>query len=390
MSTRARPGGRVLLGTPSGSVSRPRIASVRARVVRRRYHVPFSISSGRSTHLTSIVVTLGVDRGPLGVGETSPMTAYSGETTAGLLEALEEWLAPSVIGHDVFDVAGLHGVMDQALRGGHLAKAAVDIAVMDLQGKLLGVDVATLLGGRLRDRIDLAWVVGLGDIDTVVREAVARASQGFSHLKVKGGVSPRRDADLVAALVAALPSGTSVALDANEGYELADALPSLRRMDAAGLAILEQPLPRWDLEGMSRLTTMLDASVMADESLQSIHDAATLARRRGCDSFNLKVLKVGGLHRARQITALAEAEGIPVKVGSMPELGVATLAAAHLAASTPMAIVPADLIGPMMVERDLLATPPIDFEHCPGSLVVPTGPGLGADLAADAVGGPDE
>lgn len=361
------------------AVAAASIESIGIEVVRRRYAVPFGISSGSTPQLTSLLVTL-AGGGEVGVGETTPMTAYSGETLAGLREVIEDHLAPAVRGRRVFDLAGLHLAMDAAIRGRPLAKAALDIALLDLQGRLLDVPVTALLGGRVRERVDIAWVVGLDDVGATVREAVAMAERGFRHIKVKGGVDARRDLELVTELVRSLPAGVEVGLDANEGYDRATALPVLRRMQAAGLALVEQPLPAWDVRGMAELTGALDVLVAADEGLYTLHDAAVLARERACDVFNIKVLKVGGLHRARQVAALAEAEGIAVKIGSMPELGVATIAAAHLAAAVPGATVAADLVGPLMVESDILASPRLDLEHCPGSVGVPAEPGLGLTL----------
>jgi L-Ala-D/L-Glu epimerase len=358
-----------------------RIESVSVEVVRRRYLISFDISSGATPELVSLLVRI-TAAGEEGVGETTPMTAYSGETLEGLRDVIEQWLVPAVVGRSVFDLAGLHLAMDGAIRGRPQAKAALDMALVDLQGRLLDVPATALLGGRTRERVDIAWVVGLGDVETTVREALARAEQGFRHIKVKGGVDPRRDLELVSELARSLPEGVEIGLDANEGYELPGAMAALRKMEAAGLALIEQPLPAWDLRGMARLAATLDLQVAADESLRSVHDAATLARLRACDVFNVKLLKVGGLYRARQIAGVAEAEGIPIKVGSMPELGVATLAAAHFAAATPMARVAADLVGPLMVETDVLAAPRLDLEHCPGHVTVPSGPGLGLTLTA--------
>jgi L-alanine-DL-glutamate epimerase-like enolase superfamily enzyme len=112
--------------------------------------------------------------------------------------------------------------------------------------------------------------------------------------------------------------------------------------------------------------------------MQSLQDALEIVRRGAADVLNIKILKVGGLHRALQIAHLAEAAGLAVKVGSMPELGVATLAAVHLAAAVPGATVPADLVGPLLVREEPLA--PKTFSDVNGWVEVPTRPGLGHDL----------
>jgi L-alanine-DL-glutamate epimerase-like enolase superfamily enzyme len=268
--------------------------------------------------------------------------------------------------------------MDEAVRGRSLAKAAIDMAAIDAQGRALGIPAGALLGGRVRDAVDMAWVIGLGEIEPIVAEAVAKAGEGYWHIKVKGGLDPRRDAELVEELCRTLPTGVELAIDFNEAYDLGTALPTLQRMQRAGLALAEQPVPGWDADGLARLTEALDLRVMADESVQSIHDAMRLARINACDVFNIKLLKVGGFYRARQVAAIAEAAGIAVKVGSMPELGLATMAAAHFAAATPVASVPADLIGPLLVDGDIID--PAPFITRPGQVVLPDGPGLGVNV----------
>lgn len=368
------------VGIAARGVAAPVIEAVTSEVVRRPYRVPFGISSGRTDDITSLLVRI-TSRGAAGIGETTPMTAYSGETLAGLEEVIADHLTPAVLGSGVFDLAGLHTRMDAAIRARPLAKAALDMALLDLQGKLLGVPCTALLGGRVRERVEIAWVVGLDDVEATVDEALDRAARGFRHIKVKGGIEIDRDLELVSRLGERLPPGVEIGLDANEGYGRPVALRALRRMERAGLSLVEQPLPAWDHRGMAELSAALDVLVAADESLYSLHDATDLARRRACDVFNIKLLKVGGLYRARQIAAIAEAEGIAIKVGSMPELGVATLAAAHFAAATPGATVAGDLVGPLMAQGDVIASPVFSLETCPGYVPVPRGPGLGFVLS---------
>ena len=358
------------------------IAQVSARVVSRAYRTPFAISSGATPRLESVLVSVRT-QDAAGTGETTAMTAYSGETTAGVIDVIESVLTPAVLGHPLFDLAGLHKRMDEAVRGRSLAKAAIDMAAIDAQGRMLGVAAGALLGGRVRDAIDTAWVIGLGEIEATVAEAAAKAGEGYRHIKVKGGLDPRRDAELVEELCRALPAGVELAIDFNEAYDLGTALPTLQRMQRAGLALAEQPVPGWDAEGLARLTAALDLRVMADESVQSIHDAMRLAHMNACDVFNIKLLKVGGLYRARQVAAIAEAAGIAVKVGSMPELGLATMAAAHFAAATPVASVPADLIGPLLVDDDIID--PAPFLARPGQVILPDGPGLGVDVGPPGI-----
>lgn len=354
------------------------IARIETRVASSPYRTPFAISSGTTALLESLIVSVHDADGRVGIGEVNPMTQYSGWTLAGVRAAVEEVLAPALIGQPVAP-AVVHVRMDEVLRHGGLPKAAIDIAVYDLLGRRLGIPLATLLGGSVRSEIPLAWVVGLGSIDDVVDEAVARAHDGFSVVKLKVGVDHRRDLGVVAAVREALPD-VGIRVDANQGYERAEAIRILRQMERYDLELIEQPVAGHDHIGLRAVSDALDTPVMADEALQSVADAFELARLGACDVFNLKIVKPGGLYRAMQVAAVARSAGIGLMIGSMPELGVATAAAAHFAAATPGRLYPCELIGPLMVERDVVRDPDLAAMIATGRLPVPHGPGLGVDL----------
>ncbi|GAA4896777.1 dipeptide epimerase [Streptomyces coeruleoprunus] len=357
-----------------------KIASFHTRVVRARYRRPFAISSGTSPELVSLVVEVRTDDGLSGFGEASPMTAYTGETLAGLSAAVTEHVGPALIGRDPRDLAGAHTAMDAAIRGQHLAKAALDLALHDLAGRAAGWPLHLLLGGRVTGRVPTTWVVGLGTLEETAEEAARYAELGFPHIKLKGGEDPARDVALVTAVRKAVPESVELSLDANEGYAPGEAARTVGRLADAGLDLVEQPLPRWDLDGLAALRGRGGVRVMADESLQSLHDALEIVRRGAADVLNIKILKVGGLHRARQVAALAEAAGLTVKIGTMPELGVATLAAAHLSAALPHATVPPDLVGPLLVDAEPLAPAAFAATARSGHVDLPGAPGLGHAL----------
>ncbi len=359
------------------------IADAEIRQVSARYRRPFVISSGSTPILQSLIVTLRTTEGIEGIGEVNPMTAYSGEMTSGVEEAVRRFLIPAIMGRSAFEIAGLHLRMDNALRGNRLAKAAVDIALHDLVGRALGVSVARLLGGPSLHRVPLAWVVGMGPIDEMVQEAATYAAMGFPAIKVKIGKDPVSDVAIVAAVREAIGPKVALRVDVNQGYDTVAAVRVLRKMERYDLEIVEQPVPAHDLEGMAEIARALDVPVMADESLQTLADALEIVRRRAADVLNIKILKPGGLYRSCQIAAVAEAAGLRCMVGSMPELGVATLAGAHFVAATPGVTYPCELIGPLMTEEDILEDPVISPATSPGYLAVPDGPGLGVTLKRD-------
>jgi muconate cycloisomerase len=346
------------------------------------YRRPFVIAGGASATATNVFVELRTGDGAVGYGEAAPMPAYSGETAAGVEAAINDVLAPAVIGLDPREPGTLHSRMDAAAHGQPFAKAAIDFAAWDAAGRMLRVPVSMLLGGTRRPTVPLAWAVGLGSIDEMVEEAVRYAGAGFT-IKLKVGRAPAQDLEVVREVRGALPTSTPIRVDANQGYDLPTARRVLPVMEeaAGGLQLIEQPLPAWDLDGAVDLARSVDAPLMADESLYSLHSALELVRRRACAIFNIKLLKPGGLYRARQVAAIAEAAGIGVVIGSMPEMGVGAAAGLHFAASLPNADYPHELIGPLMFRDDVLLGNPFGrLDAARGNLPVPTGAGFGVEL----------
>jgi len=342
-------------------------------VVRVPYRRAFGISSGTSTHLESLVVRLHAG-GETGIGETVAMTAYTGQTVAGLLDVLDRVLLPAVAGADARDLTELHRRMDAAIRGQRVAKAAVDIAAHDLLGRASGLPVSVLLGAAPRP-VPGAWVVGLGDPEEVVADAAAAVARGYRHVKVKGGLLPARDAALVSLLRQRIGDDVELCMDLNEGYSRAVAPRAIAALRDAGLDLVEQPLPEWDLVGLAELRRHGGVPVMLDESVQSVPAAFTAITSGAADVLNIKVLKLGGLAPARAVLDVARAAGVPVKIGTMPELGVATLAAAHLACACPAGTVPGDFVGPLLVDGDPFAGAAFTDD---GFVHVPDVPGLGS------------
>jgi o-succinylbenzoate synthase len=361
-----------------------KIAHAACQRVTLNYRRPFVIAGGASPSATNLIVKLVSEDGVAGYGEAAPMTAYSGETTAGIADVLENHLFPCLQGMSPLDHEAILARLDQRLSGHSFAKAAIDFACYDLAGRALGLPVYALLGGKYRDKIPLAWAVGLGSIDEMVAEAVRYAGAGFTTIKLKIGLCAQRDLDVVKEVRAAIGAKVAIRVDANQGYDLITARRILPRMQECNLQLIEQPIPRWNIDGMAELCRLLDTPIMADESLYSLHDAGQLARRGAADIFNIKLLKPGGLFRSRQVAAVAEAFGIPCVVGSMPEMGVGTMAGVHYAAATRVVSYPSELIGPLMFEGDVLAGNPLgDLDHVPGHIRVNGAAGFGIELAED-------
>jgi muconate cycloisomerase len=358
-----------------------KIQEARAFTATLDYRRPFVIAGGASPSATNVFVALTSDDGTVGYGEAAPMTAYSGETAANVQSVLEEQFFPMLRGRNPLDIEALHADLDARLQGHSFAKAAIDFACYDLAGRALGLPAYALLGGKCRDRVPLAWAVGFGTTEEMIAESVTYARAGFPTIKIKIGRDPAIDLEVVREVRRAIGRDVAIRVDANQGYDRITARRVLPRMEEENLQLIEQPIARWDIDGMAELCRDLETPIMADESLYSLNEAFQLARRGAADIFNIKILKPGGLFRSRQVAGIAEAAGIPCIVGSMPEMGVGTAAGLHFAAATRVVTYPSELIGPLMFDGDVLAGNPLgDLARVPGYLTVSDAPGLGVTL----------
>ncbi|MBI3941492.1 MAG: hypothetical protein HY326_00635 [Chloroflexi bacterium] len=225
----------------------------------------------------------------------------------------------------------------------------------------------------------LGYSIGIKSTEEMVQDAVHFVGAGFAAIKVKIGAGPCIDLDHVAAVRAAIGPEIKLRVDANEGYRWDQALPLLRKLEKYDLEYIEQPLPRWDLDGMSRLCAALDTPVMADESAFTPEDVITLIKFRAADLINVEPCK-SGLAGAKRIAAIAEAAGLSCTVGSMLEMGLGTAAHLHFACATRCVSHACELIAPFFFTGDILANPIFSQEPSDGHWDLLSGAGLGVTL----------
>jgi L-alanine-DL-glutamate epimerase-like enolase superfamily enzyme len=343
-----------------------------------------------------VIVRVRSDGGVVGNGETVPLIdwggdygRYAGESAATVRHVVEAYLAPGIVGRDAGDLAALVRDWDRHVRGHPYAKAAVEMALYDLLGKVRGVPVYELLGGLFRRRVPVAHMVGLMPVAAAVDEAEAAVADGVAALQLKGGVDPERDVAVVREVRRAVGDRILLRLDANQGYGTAKpALRVLGRLQEAGVQLVEQPVEGLaELAEVTRHATGLD--ILADESAWTPRDALDLVQVRGADGISIYVAKAGGLAGARAVASIAEAAGLPCDVNGSLELGLANAANLHLAAATPAitlaSVIPVnapDGAAPTRVAGryyadDVVCEP---FEYEAGALVVPSRPGLGVEV----------
>jgi len=355
-----------------------KIKHVEAMVLDMPLKKQWKISLYQAAARAHAVVRVTTEEGVVGYGEVAPSPAFMGETGHTVALVINKYYAPVLEGQDVFDIEMLHNRMRYAIYGNLAARAAVDMALYDIMGKVLKVPVHNLLGGCYRNKVDLSWVVGMQDMEGSIEEAKWAVASGYKVLKLKVGISPEVDYKLVSTVRKALGDKVVLRLDANQGYDFKTAYRLFQRLEEFDLESIEQPVERWDTAGMAALKRGLKTTIMADEAVSAPHDASRLVEIGAADCVNIKVGKVGGLWEAKKITAVLEAAGLTATAGSNLEVGIGSAASIHFVASSRIVDMPNDLLlGGPLHEYDLIRQ---DFVVENGQVLVPTAPGLGIEV----------
>ena len=364
----------------------PRVEKVSTTLVDLPLHRPHQFRDSTMDAQGVLLVRVGTGDGVVGVGEGVVPGGpwWGGESVETMQVVVDRYLAPLAVGADLGRLPELRGRMDRLVAANPFAKCALETAMWDAWARTLGLPLHALLGGRCRDSLPVTWAIGVADPDAVVDEALARIeSGGHTSIKLKmGALEPTADTVRVEKIAASLAQVTSVRVDLNGAWDELTATRLLPRLEEAGIDLVEQPTPAWDVEAMARLCGLLRVPVMADESLRSDHDALTLAARRAADVFSLKIGKSGGYLATQRIAAVAQAAGIPCHGGTGIESSLGTLAGAHLLATLPAVTWGSELFGPLLMTDGLLAEP-LDYRD--GAVHLPDGPGLGIELDEDRV-----
>jgi L-Ala-D/L-Glu epimerase len=329
------------------------------------------------------VVTLRLDNGTVGVGEAPVATFLTGETGNSILTAINEMLAPVLVGHDAFDLYDLHQTMKRVLPAGNSgAKCAVDLALYDAIGRDRELPVSCLLGGAPRGPIDTAKAISTGPVADMVATAGQFVAQGLRTVKLKTGMDAESELGALRAIRKAHPK-LKIKLDANQGWTLPEAIRFLDKAEPYDVEMIEQPLPAADLKGAAELRRRTSIPVMLDESIHGADDALRAVEAGACDYMNIKLLKSGGLFPALGIVAVCEAAGLSCMIGSM-STSIGTAASMHLVHARPTVRF-AEIAWPTRLAFDIAS----GFKMANGAAEIESRPGLGvkvnhSDLVARA------
>jgi muconate cycloisomerase len=360
------------------------IAAVKSTIVDVPTVRRHKLSSFSVTQQSYVIVELQLANGVTGIGEAATLGGprWSEESVESIKAAIDGYLAPAILGEraDRFELLGAR--MDAAAKRNNAAKAAIETALFDAVGKMLGIPAALLLGGIVRDRIPVYWALASGDPEQEIAEAEAKLSARLHNaFKIKiGAQAPEQDLVRLSRLAEALNGRARLIVDANQAWDEPTAVRCLPALAELGVALVEQPLPASNIAGMARLRSRATVPLMADESVFSASDMAVVAQTAAADVVSLKLVKHGGLLNTRKVAAVAEAAGIGLYGGCLLESSIGAAAHLHVFASLRELAWGCEHFGPQILVEDLV-TEPLSFEDF--HIHLPVGPGLGVTLDRD-------
>jgi len=361
----------------------PRIASVETLVARypvtgRFRYLPER--GGNPPTRDTVIVRIRDDAGGEGWGQSVPSPTWSYETLDTVRTTINGHLGPALIGADPADAAAVARVLDRVIApsfstGQPIAKAGIDLALFDLNGRRTGRTAAQVWGRSGRREVTLSWTVD-ATTPTEAEATVAEArSRGFRHFNLKAGRDAAADI-AVAAAVRRLAPEAFIWADANGGYDLATARGVARRLADLGLAALEQPLPANHLTGYRELRRDRALPILMDEGVVSLTDLREFHALGLLDGVAMKVSRCGGLTEAARLTAYLREHGLLFFASGLTDPDLAFAASLQLLGAWDLPH-PAALNAPQFLGGSILATP-ITVEG--DRAIVPAGPGLGVEV----------
>ncbi len=321
-----------------------------------------------------VLVKITDSDGVVGYGEATPRATIYGDTQTSTVAIIRDWIEPSLRGLEPWAIEDAWTRMD-VFPHNLPAKAAIDEALHDIQGKRLGVNVRQLLGGMNRDRCPLGTIIPLGTPDETAARCAAAVSSGIRFLKVKIGKDPARDIAAVRAIRKAVGGEVCVSVDINQGYAAATAIRVLNALQEFGIAWAEEPVKAWDLEGKLQVAKSVAVPLLLDESAFTPQEVVRQITNGACGMISIKGCRTG-FFRSRAVASIAEAHNIPCVIGSARESTLGTLVAAYVGASC-RSVIASEIGDHVIFEASLLTKWPRIED---GYLVLPDGPGLGVEI----------
>lgn len=361
-----------------------KITSIRAYRVELPLHEgSYKWSGGKSVDVfDSTVVRVDTDGGIVGYGEVCPLgPAYLASYAQGVRTGIAE-LAPHLLGEDPLQLARLNRRMDAALKGHPYVKSGIDMACWDILGKATGQPVCTLLGGRYGDSFGLYRAISQESPQAMAGRVDAYRAEGYRRFQLKVGGDPGEDIERIRAVAARLAPGDRLIADANTGWLMHDALRVVRAVRDLDVYI-EQPCASY--EECLTIRQHTDHPFVLDEVIDSLGMLLRGHADRAMDVVNLKISKLGGLTRTRQLRDLCVDLGIAMTLEDSWGGDIVTAAIAHLAHSTPPELLFTTTDFNSYVTLHIADDAP---RRVDGRMAAGTNPGLGVTPRPELLGKP--
>ncbi|WP_170514435.1 enolase C-terminal domain-like protein [Ruegeria atlantica] len=345
------------------------------------WHLELPVTSRRDHGIGSVegsceivILRLTSEGGSEGFGEASPWSVFTG-TPEATYAALDRYIRPLVVGSRVAERAGIMAKAAYAVAHCTEAKAALETALLDLTGRISGVPVWALMGGKCRDSIPLSCSIANPDFAQDIALLEQLREDGVRIVKLKTGFKDHAfDIMRLEHLAQHCPE-FSVRVDYNQGLSIEDAPAQVRDVAQFKPDFIEQPVRAHHYGMMAKLRGQIDLPLLADESVFGPEDMERAAREGICDGVSVKIMKSGGLSRGQTVARIAAAHGLSSYGGDMFEAGLAHLAGTHMIAATPEIKLGCEFYqASYFLKEDILEDP---FVVQNGQVIVPDMPGTG-------------
>lgn len=352
-----------------------KITDIELGMLRVPLKTPFKTALRTVDTVEDVVVLIRTDSGHTGYGEAPATAVITGDTHGSIVEAIDRFIKPRLIGQEVANLNRNCALVQSSLERNTSAKAAVEIALYDLWAQLHDAPLYQMLGGG-DPVITTDITISVDYIDKMVADSLSAINRGFESLKIKVGKDIGLDVERVKAIHAAVQGRALLRLDANQGWTAKQAVQAMRTLEDAGvvLELLEQPVKAADISGLKYVTDRVNTPVMADESVFNPGQVFDLIQQRAADIINIKLMKTGGLSNAIRIADIAAIYGVPCMIGCMIESSISVAAAVHLAVAKSDVITKVDLDGPSL-GRFNPVTGGVHFNE--SEITISDAPGLG-------------
>lgn len=337
---------------------------------------PFVISLGPIYNAENVVVVIHTNENITGFGECSPFMSINGESAdTGMI--VGQYFAKYLKEKDPLLIEEHISAMDKIIYGNNSIKSAFDIALYDIASQYSNLPLYKFLGGAKNKTIITDYTVSIGKPEKMAADALKIKKEGYPAIKIKLGKNGETDVKRIKAIREVVGNDIPLRIDANQGWDIEEAITTLKALSVFGIQHCEEPIPRWAFMHLPEVKRQSPIPIMSDESCGDDHDAERLIQLKACDYLNIKLGKSGGLFKALRIVKLAEAANIHLQVGAFMESRLAMTAFAHFSLCSPL-IEHFDFDTSLMFSEDPVSGGIIYQPK--GVIEVPDTPGLGATV----------